>query len=123
MVGAGVRMGGTQSQNFYFSIAHFPGIWVVAPSNPADAKGLMTAAIRDQEPVFFIRYKGLDETTGEVPKGEYVVPIGTAVVREGADVTVVAIARMVDPAEQVAGCTGRGGRGCRGTGAPDDRPP
>ncbi|WP_286674311.1 alpha-ketoacid dehydrogenase subunit beta [Nocardioides sp. LMS-CY] len=103
MVGAGVRAGGTQSQSFYSSIAHFPGIKVVAPSNPADAKGLMTAAIRDQDPVFFMEHKGLYETKGEVPEGEYVVPIGrAAIVREGADVTVVAIARMVDLAEQAA---------------------
>lgn len=103
MVGAGSRAGGTQSQSFYSSIAHFPGIKVVAPSNPADAKGLMTAAIRDQDPVFFMEHKGLYETKGEVPEGDHVVPIGrAAVVRAGADITVVAIARMVDLAHQAA---------------------
>lgn len=103
MIGAGVRAGGTQSQSFYSAMTHFPGIKVVAPSNGADAKGLMVSAIRDQDPVFFLEHKGLYETRFEVPSGEYVVPIGRArVVREGSDVTVVAIARMVEVTEQAA---------------------
>ncbi|MBF4769349.1 alpha-ketoacid dehydrogenase subunit beta [Nocardioides agariphilus] len=103
MVGAGVRAGGTQSQSFYSAMAHFPGIKVVAPANPADAKGLMLASIRDQDPVFFMEHKGLYETSGEVPEGEHLVPLGRAsVVREGEDVTVVAIARMVQVAERAA---------------------
>jgi pyruvate dehydrogenase E1 component beta subunit len=103
MIGAGSRAGVTQSQSFYSAMAHFPGVKVVTPSNPADAKGLMTAAIRDQDPVFFMEHKGLYEGLGEVPEGEHVVPLGRAnVVREGKDVTVVAIARMVGMAERAA---------------------
>ncbi len=96
MIGAGSRAGATQSQSFYSAMAHFPGIKVVAPANPRDAKGLMLAAIRDQDPVFFLEHKGLYETRGEVPDDDDIIAIGRAeTVRAGGDVTIVAISRMV----------------------------
>lgn len=110
MVGAGSRAGGTQSQSHYSSVAHFPGLKVVAPATPADAKGLMIAAIRDQDPVLFCENKALYETRGPVPDGDEPVPIGLArVAREGGDVTIVTIARMLAVAEQAAAeLAGRG---------------
>ena len=69
---------------------HVPGLLVVAPSNAADAKGLLTAAIRNDNPVLFVEHKQLYATDGEVPVGEHVIPIGKAnVVREGTDVTLI----------------------------------
>jgi pyruvate dehydrogenase E1 component beta subunit len=80
-----------------------PGFKVVAPSNPADAKGLMKAAIRDPNPVIFFEHKFLYPKKDEVPDGEYVVPLGKAkVVREGRDVTIVAISSMIAMALNVA---------------------
>lgn len=75
---------------------HVPGLKVVLPSTPADAKGLLTAAIRDDNPVLFIEHKLLYSTKGHVPDGEYVVPLGQAETkRAGRDVTVVTISHMV----------------------------
>ncbi len=75
---------------------HMPGIKTVVPSTPADAKGLLAAAIRDDDLVMFFENKMLYAMNGEVPEGEYVIPLGKAdIKREGADVTVVAISRMV----------------------------
>ncbi len=103
MIGAGSRAGSTQSQSHYSSVAHFPGLKVVTPATPADAKGLMIAAIRDQDPVLFLENKALYESKGPVPEGDDPVPIGSArVAREGRDVTVVTIARMLQVAEKAA---------------------
>jgi pyruvate dehydrogenase E1 component beta subunit len=87
--------------------AHVPGLKLVAPSFPADAKGLLTAAIRDPDPVIVCESKSLFATKGEVPDGEHVEPLGRAkVVREGTDATVVALAatvpRAVEAAERLA---------------------
>ena len=72
-----------------------PGLKVVAPSTPANAKGLLTAAIRDDDPVIFFEHFMLFDSSGPVPVGEYVVPLGKAeVARTGKDATVVAIGRM-----------------------------
>ena len=80
-------------------MCHIPGIKVVMPSNAADAKGLMTAAMRDPNPVFVIMHKRCQRLRGEVPEGEHIVPIGSAsVVREGRDLTIVASAYMVQEA-------------------------
>jgi pyruvate dehydrogenase E1 component beta subunit len=80
-----------------------PGLKVVAPSNPADMKGLLAAAIRDDDPVVVCEHKALFAEKGEVPDGEHVVPLGeAAVVREGADVTIVALAAMVPRAVAAA---------------------
>jgi acetoin:2,6-dichlorophenolindophenol oxidoreductase subunit beta len=96
MIGAGVRSAAQQGQSPYSVLAHFPGLKVVAPATPADAKGLMIAAIRDADPVIFLEHKFLYDTAGPVPDGDAGVPIGRAAIsRPGADVTIVAIARMV----------------------------
>lgn len=80
-----------------------PGLKVVAPATPADVKGLLKAAIRDDDPVVFFEHKGLYGTKGEVPDDDYVIPLGQAEVRrEGGDVTIVALAGMVPKALEAA---------------------
>jgi pyruvate dehydrogenase E1 component beta subunit len=80
-----------------------PGIKVIAPSNAADAKGLLAAAIRDPDPVLFFEHKSLLANKGEVPDGEHVEPLGRAsVLRTGADVTIIALAAMVPRAQKAA---------------------
>jgi pyruvate/2-oxoglutarate/acetoin dehydrogenase E1 component len=97
--GAGIGGGPQHSQTLYSLFAHIPGIKVVAPSNAADAKGLLASAIRDDDPVIVFEHRMLYETTAEVPEGEYLVPLGkAAIVEEGSDVTIVAIGRMVHTA-------------------------
>lgn len=84
------------SQSLEAWLCHIPGLQVVAPSNPADAKGLLEAAIRQNNPVIYLENKGLFKMTGEVPEGEYVVPIGVASLpRAGDDVTLVAYGSSV----------------------------
>lgn len=107
MIGAGFRAAAQHSDSMYSTFVHFPGLKVVAPSTPADAKGLLAAAIRDDDPVIFCENKVLYDTKGDVPEGEYIVPLGVAdIKREGSDVTIVAISRMVQvslaAAEQLA---------------------
>jgi pyruvate dehydrogenase E1 component beta subunit len=83
--------------------AHVPGLKVVAPATPYDAKGLLKAAIRDDDPVIFCEGETLYGSKGEVPEGDYVVPIGVAdVKREGTDVTIVAWSKMVSVALKAA---------------------
>jgi acetoin:2,6-dichlorophenolindophenol oxidoreductase subunit beta len=97
--GAGVNAGPQHSQSLEALLFHIPGIKVVMPSNPYDAKGLLKAAIRDNNPVVFIENKALYGMKGEVPEEEYTIPIGQAkVVREGNDVTIVALGQMVNKA-------------------------
>ena len=92
-------MGAHHSQSLEAWLAHVPGLKVVMPSNPADAKGLLKSAIRDDNPVVFIEHRGLYWTKGHVPDGEHVVAIGRAsVTRHGHDVTVVAMANMLGAA-------------------------
>jgi 2-oxoisovalerate dehydrogenase E1 component len=89
-VGAGKGYGGQHSQSLESLFTHLPGLYVIYPSNAADAKGLLKSAIRTGNPVLFVESQGLYPTKGIVPAGEHLVPIGVAsVVREGADVTVV----------------------------------
>ena len=89
--GAGARAAAQHSQSFEAYFCHTPGWRVVYPSTPADAKGLMLAAIRDDNPVMFMEHKNLYSLEGEVPEGEYLIPLGKAdVKREGTDVTIVA---------------------------------
>jgi pyruvate dehydrogenase E1 component beta subunit len=103
MIGAGFRAAAQHSDSPYSMFVHLPGLKVVAPATPADAKGLLTAAIRDDDPVIFCEHKLLYDSKGPVPEGEYVVPLGVAdVKREGRDVTIVAISRMVQVALQAA---------------------
>jgi len=101
--GGGARFGAQHSQAVENWAMAIPGIKVVAPSTPADVKGLLAAAIRDPDPVLFFEQKSLYATKGEVPDGEHVDEIGTAkVVREGDDVTILALALMVPRALEAA---------------------
>jgi pyruvate dehydrogenase E1 component beta subunit len=101
--GAGTSSGATHSESLYSIFAHMPGMKVVLPSNPYDAKGLLITAIRDDNPVVFMEHRLLSRTKGPVPEEPYTVPFGVAnLVREGSDVTVVATGRMVDLAMEAA---------------------
>jgi pyruvate/2-oxoglutarate/acetoin dehydrogenase E1 component len=103
MIGAGFRAAGQHSGCHYSVFTHMPGLKTVVPSTPADAKGLLAASIRDDDPVIFFEHKLLYGITGEVPPGEYVVPLGKAdIKRAGSRVTVVAIGRMVGMALEAA---------------------
>lgn len=94
--GAGAGAAAQHSKSLEAWVAHIPGIKVVMPATPADAKGLLTAAIRDPNPVVFLEHKFLYNTRGPVPEGEHLEPIGPAAVRrEGGDVTLVGSSRMV----------------------------
>ncbi|HLI90715.1 MAG TPA: alpha-ketoacid dehydrogenase subunit beta [Ktedonobacteraceae bacterium] len=99
MIGAGMNAAGQHSGCHYSVFTHMPGIKTVIPSTPADAKGLLAAAIRDDDLVVCFENKLLYNVSGEVPEGEYVIPLGKAdIKREGSDVTIVAISRMVHQA-------------------------
>ncbi len=101
--GGGVRFGAQHSQSVENWAMAIPGLKVVAPSNAADVKGLLAAAIRDPDPVLFFEQKSLYGTKGDVPDGEHVEPLGKAkVLREGGDVTIVALAAMVPKAMKAA---------------------
>ena len=101
--GYGSRFGAQHSQSVENWAMAVPGLKVVAPSTPADVKGLLAAAVRDPDPVIFFEHKGLYATKGEVPDGELVDRLGTArVVRQGDDATVLALAAMVPKALQAA---------------------
>lgn len=94
--GAGGRLSSQHSQALEANYAHFPGLKVIAPATPADAKGLLKAAIRDDNPVVMIEGEKLYALKGQVPVGEHVVPLGKAEVkREGSDVTLVTWSRML----------------------------
>jgi pyruvate dehydrogenase E1 component subunit beta len=101
--GGGQQLAATHSQNLEVWYAHIPGLKVLAPATPADAKGLLTAAIRDDDPVILLENLALYNTKGEVPDGEYTVPIGTAtVMKPGRDITVIAYSRAAALALEVA---------------------
>ncbi len=101
--GGGSRFGAQHSQSVENWAMAVPGIKVVAPSTPADVKGLLAAAVRDNDPVLFFEQKSLYATSGEVPDGEHVEELGKAkVLREGSDVTIVALALMVPRALEAA---------------------
>ncbi len=92
-------MGAHHSQSLESWLAHVPGLKIVMPANPADAKGLLKSAIRDDNPVVYIEHRGLYWSKGEVPDGEVTVPIGkAAVLRQGEQITIVALSSMVGPA-------------------------
>lgn len=92
--GGGQQLAATHSQNLEVWYAHVPGMKVVAPATPADAKALLTASIRDDDPVLFLENLALYNTKGEVPDGEQVGEIGrAAVIREGSDITVISYSR------------------------------
>jgi pyruvate dehydrogenase E1 component beta subunit len=101
--GAALQLASQHSQAFESYYAHIPGLKVIAPATPADAKGLLKAAIRDDDPVVFIEGEMLYNTKGEVPEGEVVIPIGKAdLKREGSDVTIICHSKTVAPALKAA---------------------
>ena len=103
MAGAANSAGGHHSSLPYPLFTQMPGLKVVLPSTPYDAKGLLKAAIRDNDPVLVFAHRGLVNTTGLVPEEEYTIPLGQAIVRrEGTDVTVIATLKMVSLALQAA---------------------
>jgi pyruvate dehydrogenase E1 component beta subunit len=94
--GAGLRSAAQHSQTLYGMTAAIPGLKTVCPSTPADAKGLLLASIRDDDPVVFCEPKSLMFTRGEVPEGDYEIPLGEAsLVREGSDLSLVGVGKTV----------------------------
>jgi pyruvate dehydrogenase E1 component beta subunit len=113
MWGAGIRAASQHSQALYPLFTHIPGLKVVVPATPYDAKGLLIQSIRDDDPVIFFEHKVLYASEGEVPEEPYAIPFGEAsIVREGSDVTVVAIGRMVLLAEEAAAALEADGISC-----------
>ena len=101
--GGGSRFGAQHSQSVENWAMAIPGLKVVAPSTPADVKGLLAAAIRDPDPVLFFEHKALYSTKGEVPDGEHVDTLGTAAIRrQGSDLTIAALGLMVPRALEAA---------------------
>jgi len=101
--GAALQLGAQHSQSFESFLANIPGLKVVMPATPADAKGLLKSSIRDGNPVVFIEGEMLYNNKGEVPDGEYTIPLGVAEVkRPGRDVTLVAHGKMVNVALKAA---------------------
>jgi len=113
MFGAGLRAASQHSQCLYPIFTHIPGLKVVIPSSPYDAKGLMIQAIRDNDPVIFLEHKAMYDDQEEVPDEAYTIPFGEAnLVEEGGDVTIVAIGRMVQFAKQAAKTLAKDGIEC-----------
>ncbi|MBL1279675.1 MAG: pyruvate dehydrogenase complex E1 component subunit beta [Fluviicola sp.] len=107
------QLGATHSQSFEAFYAHVPGLKVVVPSTPYDAKGLMKAAIRDNDPVVVLESERLYGVKGEIPEGEYIVPIGVAdIKRKGTDVTIVTFGKIIDIAHQTAEILEKEGISC-----------
>lgn len=103
MHGAGFRAAAQHSQSLYAMFTHIPGIKVVVPSTPYDAKGLLLASIEDNDPVMFFEDKTLYNMSGEVPEGYYTIPLGKAdIKRVGSDLTIVAIGKQVHTALKAA---------------------
>jgi pyruvate dehydrogenase E1 component beta subunit len=101
--GTAGQLAATHSQSFEAFYAHVPGLKVITPSNPADAKGLLKAAIRDEDPVVFLESEKMYGDKGEVPEGEYIIPIGVAdVKRKGTDVTIVSFGKIIKVAYAAA---------------------
>jgi len=102
-VGIGGALGPQHSQALYAWLAHVPGLKVACPATPADAKGLMASAIRDDDPVIFVEDRMTYNTKGAVPQGEHLVPFGVAEVKKaGTDVTIIAVSRMLKEAMEAA---------------------
>ncbi|RIV42904.1 MULTISPECIES: pyruvate dehydrogenase complex E1 component subunit beta [Flagellimonas] len=97
------QLAATHSQAFESWYANCPGLKVVVPSNPADAKGLLKSAIRDNDPVIFMESEQMYGDKGEVPEGEYTIPLGVAdIKREGTDVTIVSFGKIIKEAYKAA---------------------
>ncbi|HSK09614.1 MAG TPA: pyruvate dehydrogenase complex E1 component subunit beta [Vicinamibacterales bacterium] len=111
--GAAHQLAAQHSQSLEGWYAHVPGLKVVAPSTPYDAKGLLKSAIRDNDPVIFFEGETLYGSKGEVPEEEYTIPIGVSdVKREGADVTIIAWSKMVSVALKAAEALEQDGVAC-----------
>ncbi len=101
--GSAGQLGATHSQSFENWFANTPGLKVIVPSNPYDAKGLLKAAIRDDDPVLFMESEQMYGDKGEVPEGEYILPIGVAdIKRKGKNVTVVSFGKIIKEAYKAA---------------------
>ncbi|MDB5256606.1 MAG: adhB [Chitinophagaceae bacterium] len=97
------QLSSQHSQNFENWYANCPGLKVVIPSNPADAKGLLKAAIRDNDPVIFMESENMYGDKGQVPDGEYIIPLGVAdIKRPGTDVTIVSFGKIIKLAYEAA---------------------
>jgi len=97
------QLGATHSQAFEAFYAHVPGLKVITPSNPYDAKGLLKSAIKDPDPVVFLESEKMYGDKGEIPEGEYSIPIGVAdVKRKGTDVTIVTFGKIIKVVQQAA---------------------
>ena len=111
--GAGRGIAAHHSQSLEAWYVHIPGLYVVMPSTPYDAKGLLKSSIRDENPVIFIEHKMLYGKKGSVPEEEYTIPLGSAdVKKEGEDITIIAYSRMVLLALQAADELSQEGIGC-----------
>jgi pyruvate dehydrogenase E1 component beta subunit len=101
--GGGRQLGATHSQTPDAIFAHFPGLKVVAPATPEDAKGMLKSAIRSDDPVLFIEHATLYQTRGEVPDGDYTIPLGQSKLhRPGKDVTIVTYSKMLEFSNRAA---------------------
>ena len=108
--GGGKQLGATHSQTPDVIFAHFPGLYVVAPATPYDAKGMLKMALRQDNPVLFIEHATLYQSRGEVPTGDYTVPLGKSdVKRSGKDVTIVTYSKMLQISMEAAGQLAREG--------------
>jgi pyruvate dehydrogenase E1 component beta subunit len=107
------QLAATHSQAFESWFANCPGLKVVVPSNPADAKGLLKSAIRDNDPVIFMESEQMYGDKGEVPEGEYLIPLGIAdVKRKGTDVTIVSFGKIIKEAYKAADVLAKEGIEC-----------
>jgi pyruvate dehydrogenase E1 component beta subunit len=101
--GGGRQLGATHSQTPDAIFAHFPGLKVVAPATPEDAKGMLKSAIRSDDPILFIEHATLYQTRGEVPEGDYTIPLGESKIhRPGKDVTIVTYSKMIEFSSRAA---------------------
>lgn len=107
------QLAATHSQSFEAFYAHVPGLKVITPSNPADAKGLLKSAIRDNDPVVFLESEKMYGDKGMIPEGEYLIPIGKAdVKRKGTDVTIVSFGKVIKVAYEAAEVLAKEGIEC-----------
>lgn len=111
--GSAGQLGATHSQSFESWFANCPGLKVVVPSNPKDAKGLLKSAIRDDDPVIFMESEQMYGDKGEVPEGEYLIPLGVAEIkRKGKDVTIVSFGKIIKEAYKAADTLAEDGIDC-----------
>jgi pyruvate dehydrogenase E1 component beta subunit len=111
--GSAGQLGATHSQAFENWFANTPGLKVIVPSNPYDAKGLLKAAIRDNDPVIFMESEQMYGDKMEIPEGEYIIPIGVAdIKREGTDVTIVSFGKIIKEAYTAADILAKEGISC-----------